>query len=163
MGRIWRFLNKETNILWGHQSSKNWAVPTSAWKRQVFWVCTISSLSPKLRFLARSDPPFVIRGIQWKRSGLQMADQNERKNGVWGREKGNRANTEDVLQLLGALKIRFLKNAQKTQDLISHFGALDYAEISNFRCPTRDKNDEWIIPTKVAWIQNLFQKSNINS
>jgi len=44
--------------------------------------------------------------------------------------------------MLGALKIRFLKNAQKTQDLISHFGALDYAEISNFRCPTRDKNDE---------------------
>jgi len=107
--------------------------------------------------------PFVIRGIQWERYRLQMADLNERKNGVWGREKGNRANTEDVLQLLGALKIRFLKNAQKTQDLISHFGALDYAEISNFRCPTRDKNDEWIIPTKVAWIQNLFQKSNINS
>jgi len=53
-------------------------------------------LSPKLRFLARSGPPFVIRGIpiQWERSGLQMADLNERNNGVWGSERGDRANTE---------------------------------------------------------------------
>jgi len=46
----------------------------------------LSSLSPKFRFLARSGPPFVLRGIpiQWERSGLQMADLNERENGVGG-------------------------------------------------------------------------------
>jgi len=68
----------------------------------LFCVCTISPLSPKVRFVARSGPPFVIRAIliQWERSGLQMADLNERNNGVWGRERGDRANTEHAFSYL---------------------------------------------------------------
>jgi len=62
----------------------------------------LPSLSHKVCFLALSGPPFVIRGIpiQWERSRLQMADLNERKNRVWGREKGDRANTELPLPTL---------------------------------------------------------------
>jgi len=52
----------------------------------------LPSLSPKDRFSLAL--PYVIRGIriQWERSGLQMADLHERKNGVWGRERRDRAN-----------------------------------------------------------------------
>jgi len=56
----------------------------------------LPSLSPKLRFFARSGPPFVIRSIFLGLGcrGLQVADLNERKNGVWVEERGDRANTE---------------------------------------------------------------------
>ena len=54
------------------------------------------SLSPNLRFFARSGPPFVIRSVLIRLgcSGLQMVDLSERENGVWGRERGDRANRE---------------------------------------------------------------------
>jgi len=47
-------------------------------------------------FFARPGPPFVIRDIpiQKERSGLQIADLNGRKNGVWGRDREDRANAE---------------------------------------------------------------------
>ena len=53
------------------------------------------SLSP-LTSVARSGPPFVIRSvlIGWGCPGLPMVDLSERNNGVWGREWGDRANTE---------------------------------------------------------------------
>jgi len=53
-------------------------------------------LSPKLHYFARSGPPFVIRSvlIEWGYPGLQMVDLSERENGLWGRERGDRANTE---------------------------------------------------------------------
>jgi len=53
-------------------------------------ILCLHDLPSKVRFLARSGPPFVIRGIpiQWERSGLQMADLNERNNGVWGEREG---------------------------------------------------------------------------
>jgi len=48
---------------------------------------------PKLRYFARSGPPFVIRSvlIGWGCLGLQMV---ERENGLSGRERGDRANIE---------------------------------------------------------------------
>ena len=51
-------------------------------------------LSPKVRFLARSGPPFVIRSVLvgWGCPGLQMVDLSEQENGLWGRERGDRAN-----------------------------------------------------------------------
>ena len=56
----------------------------------------LPSLSPKLCFTARSGPPFVIRSvlIGWGWPGLQMVDLSERENRLWGRERGDRANTE---------------------------------------------------------------------
>ena len=61
------------------------------YKVNVSWILCLHdlpslSLSPTLRFLARSGPPFVIRGIpiQWERSGLKMADLSERNNAVGG-------------------------------------------------------------------------------
>ena len=62
-----------------------------------FYVFMISPLSPpKLRYFARSGPPFVIRSvfIGWGCPGLQMVDLSERENGLWGRERGDRANIE---------------------------------------------------------------------
>jgi len=54
----------------------------------------LSSLSPKLRYFARSGPPFVIRSvlIRWGWLGLQILDLSERENGLWGRERGDCAN-----------------------------------------------------------------------
>jgi len=48
------------------------------------------------QFFARSGPPFIIRSvlIGWGLPGLQMVDLSERENGIWGRERGDRANTE---------------------------------------------------------------------
>ena len=59
----------------------------------------LPSLSHKLCFFARSGPPFVIRSvlIGWGCSGFQMVDLSERENRLWGRERGDRANTELVL------------------------------------------------------------------
>jgi len=56
----------------------------------------LPSLFPKLLYFARSGPPFVIRSILigWGCPGLQMVDLSERENGLWGRERGDRANTE---------------------------------------------------------------------
>jgi len=56
----------------------------------------LPSLSPKLRYFARSGPPFVIRSvlIGWGCPGLQMVDLSERENGLWGRERGDSANIE---------------------------------------------------------------------
>jgi len=56
----------------------------------------LPSLSPKLCFFAHSCPPFVIRSILigWGCPGLQMVDLSERENRLWGRERGDRANTE---------------------------------------------------------------------
>jgi len=56
----------------------------------------LPSLSPKLCFFARSGPPFVIRSvlIGWGWPGLQMVALSERENGLWGREREDRANTE---------------------------------------------------------------------
>ena len=58
------------------------------------------SLSPvNSVFFARSGRPFVIQSvlIGWGCSGLQMVNLSGRENGVWGRERGNRANTEYTL------------------------------------------------------------------
>jgi len=54
------------------------------------------SLFPKLLFLARPGPPFVIQSdlIRWGCPGLQMVDLSEREKGVWRRERGDCANTE---------------------------------------------------------------------
>jgi len=51
---------------------------------------------PQLRYFARTGPPFVIRSvlIGWGCPGLQMVDLSERENGLWGRERGDRANIE---------------------------------------------------------------------
>jgi len=56
----------------------------------------LPSLPLKLCFFARSGPPFVIRSvlIGWGCPGLQIVDLSERENGFWGRERGDRANTE---------------------------------------------------------------------
>jgi len=56
----------------------------------------LPSLSPKLRYFARSGPPFVTRSvlIGWECPRLQMVDLSEREYGLWGRERGDRANTE---------------------------------------------------------------------
>jgi len=56
----------------------------------------LPSLSPKVRYFARSGPPFVIRSvlIGWGCPGLQMVDLSERENGLWGREREDRANIE---------------------------------------------------------------------
>jgi len=56
----------------------------------------LRSLTPTLRSLARSGPPFAIRIvlIGWGCPGLEMVDLSERENGVWGRERRDRANTE---------------------------------------------------------------------
>jgi len=98
--RKWRYYPLVRSVMRGEQVlSKNFTNSSgtrNALVTSLFCVCPISPLSPKVCFLARSGPPFVIRGIpiQWERSGLQMADLNERKNRVWGIEKGDRANTE---------------------------------------------------------------------
>jgi len=54
------------------------------------------SLSRKLRYFARSGLPFVIGSvlIGWRCPGLQMVDLSDRENGLLGRERGDRANTE---------------------------------------------------------------------
>jgi len=65
------------------------------------------SLSPKVCFLARSGPPFVIRSvlIGWGHPGhphpmrtLRITnggpERAKKKNRVWGRETGDHANTE---------------------------------------------------------------------
>jgi len=51
---------------------------------------------PKLRYFARSGPPFVIQSvlIGWGCPGLKMVDLSERENGLWGGERGDRANIE---------------------------------------------------------------------
>ena len=54
----------------------------------------LPSLSPKLRFLTRSGRPFVIRGMPFNEDAPDYKWRNERKNGVWGRERGDRANSE---------------------------------------------------------------------
>jgi len=76
---------------------KNWS-KTGVIRSELFILCLhdLSILSPKLRFLARSGPPFVIQRdlIGWGCPGLQMVDLSERENGVWGRERGDLANTE---------------------------------------------------------------------
>ena len=59
----------------------------------VFSVCTISPLSPPKSVYSLAQVHRVIP-IQWERFGLQMADPNERNNGVWGRERGDRVNIE---------------------------------------------------------------------
>jgi len=66
----------------------------------------LPSLSPKVRYFARSGPPFVIRSvlIGWGCPGLQMVDLSERENGLWG-ERGEIVQTElpskwDVLRFL---------------------------------------------------------------
>ena len=58
------------------------------------------SLSPKLRFFTRSGPSFVIRSvlIGWGCLGSQMVDLSERENGVWRKERADRANTVWPLQ-----------------------------------------------------------------
>jgi len=50
-----------------------------------------SPLSFPSCLITRSSPPFVMQGIpiKWGRAELQMAVLNERKSGVWGRERGN--------------------------------------------------------------------------
>jgi len=55
---------------------------------------------PQTPFFARAGPPFVIRSvlIGWGLSGLQMVDLSERENGIWKRERGDRANIEFLLQ-----------------------------------------------------------------
>jgi len=73
----------------------------------------LSSLSPKLCFFARSGPPFVIRGvlIGWGWPGLQMVDLSERENRLWGRERGDRANTELNLRLMASSeKLRYQRS-----------------------------------------------------
>ena len=66
----------------------------------------LPSLFPKLRYFALSDPPFVIRSvlIGWGCPGLQMVDLSERENGLWGRERGDRANIEYRKQVWHHLK-----------------------------------------------------------
>jgi len=60
-------------------------------------LCTIFSLSPNLRFVARSGPPFVVQRVLFGWGpGLQMGDVSERENGVRGREMGDRANTDCI-------------------------------------------------------------------
>jgi len=69
----------------------------ASWSYQsILCLHDLPSLSPKLRYFARSGPPFVIRSvlIGWGCPGLQLVDLSERENGLWGRERGDRADTE---------------------------------------------------------------------
>jgi len=58
-------------------------------ERKILCLHDLPPLSPKLRYLARSGPPFVIRSllIGWGCPGLKMVDLSERENGLWGRER----------------------------------------------------------------------------
>jgi len=64
--------------------------------REILCLHDLPPLSPKLRYFARSGPPFVIRSviIGWGCPKLQMVDLSARESGLWGRERGDRANTD---------------------------------------------------------------------